>query len=62
MDSQSVLLWIESDLAFSGANFEDRKSNSGFNSVVFPGTKYVPVGNPRMGSGYGSGFGREFVD
>ncbi len=33
MNGSSVLLRIESVLAFDLANFEDRKSNSGFDSV-----------------------------
>jgi hypothetical protein len=45
MDGQSVLLRIESVLAFDVANFKDRKSNSGFGSVFFRMVNHVPVGD-----------------
>jgi len=45
MDRQSVLLRIESILAFNIANFKDRKSSSGFNSVVFQVVNCVPAGD-----------------
>jgi len=46
MDRQSVLLRIESVLAFNAANFKDRKSSFGFNSIVFQVVNHVPVGDP----------------
>jgi hypothetical protein len=45
MDRQSVLLEIESVLAFNAANFKDRKSASGFDSVIFQVVHHVPDGD-----------------
>jgi hypothetical protein len=46
MDRRSVLLRIESVLALNIANFKDRKSNSGFDSVVSQAVNHAPVGDP----------------
>ena len=46
MEKQSVLLRIESVLALNGANFKDRRSNSGFDSIIFKVVNDVPAGNP----------------
>jgi hypothetical protein len=43
MSQSSVLLWIESVLAIGFANFKDRKSNSGFSSIVFQVVSHVPA-------------------
>ena len=45
MDRQSVLLRIESVLAFDIASLHDRKSNSGFDSAIFQVVNHVPVGD-----------------
>jgi hypothetical protein len=61
MEGQSVLLRIESVLAVKAANFKDRTSNSGFNSVIFQVVNHVPVMGPTAAAMGGHWFRRKVL-